>query len=98
MEFGRGTGAGIDPPCIRLFFGVARASGWTCCTRGWGRSDDRRNTRDVLGWIGHGDDRRHRLAIWSSCMSRTGSEVANLEWESVDAGLEGGGNSDFHFR
>ena len=31
-------------------------------------------------------------------MSRTGSEVANLEWESVDAGLEGGGNSDFHFR
>jgi hypothetical protein len=32
-------------------------------------SDDWRNTHDVLGGLGHGDDCRYRMAIWSSCMN-----------------------------
>jgi HPt (histidine-containing phosphotransfer) domain-containing protein len=75
---------------IRLFFGVARTSGWTRCTGGWGRSDDRRNTCDVLGRIGHGDDRRHRLAIWSSCMSRTDRKLPTGNGDPFGSDSSGG--------
>src|ERR1019366_3939575 len=51
----------LDPPCICLFIGIARTSGWIGSTRGRGRSGDRRNARDVLGWIGHDHDRWHRM-------------------------------------
>ena len=69
------TGTGIDPPCICLFIGVARASGWIGSARGRGRSDDRRDTRNVLEWVGHGDDRRHRMDIWSSCVISTDGKL-----------------------
>ena len=53
---------------ICLFTGLARTSGRFSGTRARGRSDDRCNAGDVLGWIGYGNDRRHRMALWSSCL------------------------------
>ena len=54
---------------IPLVAGAARSSGRTGCTCRWGRSNDWRNTRNVLGWPGYGGNRGYRMAIWSSCVN-----------------------------
>jgi hypothetical protein len=48
--------------------------------RRWGRGDDRRNTRDLLGWIGHGYDSNYRMAIWST---RLNGAIRKLPSETI---------------
>ncbi len=62
-------GGGFDPICSWHFTDVPRSSRGIGCTSGWRRSDDRRNTRHVLGCPSHGGDCRHRVAVRNSCLS-----------------------------
>jgi hypothetical protein len=59
---------------VRNFTGVPRISRRGCCTRGWSRRDDGSNTRHLLGFARDGCDRRHRVAVWKSCVNGSAGE------------------------
>ena len=74
----RRSGGGADPSCLWNFTGVPRPSGRIGRARGRRRSNGGSDTGHVLGCTGYGANRRRRVVVRNSCVSRANGRPARL--------------------
>ena len=63
------TRGALNSHRLSILAGSSRPYGRTGRARRWCESGDGRIARDVLGWLGNGDDRRHREVSWGNCVN-----------------------------